>query len=70
LLQTGLLSLIGLFRKLWLVHLKIQPLQALDASDELRFRNANWGWCWHAGLIVTHLTARRACLRRRLGLAI
>jgi hypothetical protein len=29
------LSLVRFFRKFWLVNLEIQPLQALDASDEL-----------------------------------
>jgi hypothetical protein len=31
------LSLVFFCRKLWLINLKIQSLQALDASDKLRF---------------------------------
>jgi hypothetical protein len=40
LLQAGLLSLVSGIRQFWLIDLEIEPLQALDASDELRFREA------------------------------
>jgi hypothetical protein len=35
LLKARLLSLLGRFRKFWLVHLKIESFQALGTSDKL-----------------------------------